>query len=506
MNNIKIDVYSHAMHVRVCTVTQRKAMSDYAQQHIHRVKNWNRYKKRFDEEVGKIYMGANPHRTVFYLLATDLPSLLNYLEFSGISKQSVNIVRHLPGQGVPIQASMKEGYLPRKHQTAAVEFLSDVEAYIRCLQCRPGWGKTFAALWAVTQIRKQRCAFIMKSQHIKTWVKALDSYMGVKPSDIYVIKGSKALYNLMLMAEMEEPLPAFILFSNDTIRNMINEYEMGESVLESHPHEMMEKLGVGTLVYDECHERIHSIFRICSHLHVAQAIFLSATLSSKDAMVKRQYDRLFPKEQMYKTEKNTHIEVYPYFHATQDPKKIKWKGHMGYSHDLYEKSLVKDKEMLSRYLTMVTELIETTYVREYEPGKKMLVFCYRTDFVEMVADHLKKVMPDRTVQAYTSKTDEELLYCNDVVVSTPGSASTGVDIPGLSHAYLLVACGSSIMYEQGSGRLRPMDKEQYPDTHPKFYYLVNTDIRPHLNYHEEHQIDSINACKCFRKIISTHVI
>lgn len=506
LNKLKIDVYSHAMHVHTVTLDQKRALSDYARQHIAREKNYNRWTRRMEEKPGKVYMGANVNRTEMYLLATDLPMLLDHLKFFGISENNIEVEHYDTVPGQDIMSGVRDGFMPKPEQVPAVDFLTNKDARIRCLQCRPGWGKTFTAIWAATAIRGKRAAFTMKSQHIKTWVKALKDFLGISEHDMYIIKGSKALHDLLAMAEADESLPEFILFSNDTMRNMINEYEMGESTLPCRPLEMMEMLGVGTFIYDECHERIHSIVKIVSHLHVDQAIFLSATLSSKDAMVRRQYDRLFPKEHMFKTEKNKHIEIYPVLHSTKKPKDLKWKGHMGYSHDLYEKSLMKNKTMLKEYLAMVTELIETTYVREYEPGKKMLVFCYRTDFVELVAEHLKKIIPERTVQAYTSKTEEQLLYCNDVVVSTPGSASTGVDIPGLTHAYLLVACGSSIMYEQSSGRLRKLDASVYPDTHPKFYYFVNTDIQPHMNYHNEHRMDSINACRSFNEIKTTWII
>ncbi|MNL20999.1 hypothetical protein D3C87_1422720 [compost metagenome] len=76
--------------------------------------------------------------------------------------------------------------------------------------------------------------------------------------------------------------------------------------------------------------------------------------------------------------------------------------------------------------------------------------------------------------------DYKKLVTYDIIVSTPKSCGTGVDIPNLRETFLCVATGSEKDAVQIMGRTRPL--KGWPEHTPRLNVLVCNNIPQHLRY------------------------
>jgi superfamily II DNA or RNA helicase len=97
--------------------------------------------------------------------------------------------------------------------------------------------------------------------------------------------------------------------------------------------------------------------------------------------------------------------------------------------------------------------------------------------VEIVADHIRKLFPNKkvgTIHSQNNKADNVKAKAEaDIMISTVSSAGTGFDAPGLAKLVMISPLRSWILTDQTSGRLRrrPDGKDTY------MYDLVDADIK-----------------------------
>jgi hypothetical protein len=73
------------------------------------------------------------------------------------------------------------------------------------------------------------------------------------------------------------------------------------------------------------------------------------------------------------------------------------------------------------------------------------------------ANLLRGIYPDLTINTYVEEDDYESIMESDITVSTPLSASTGIDIPNLITVIQTISMGSLQSNRQSMGRLRKID-------------------------------------------------
>ena len=99
-----------------------------------------------------------------------------------------------------------------------------------------------------------------------------------------------------------------------------------------------------------------------------------------------------------------------------------------------------------------------------------------------IVEHLQSQYPSLKIGKYTEEESYEVLDELDIIVSTPISAGTAVDISDLQVCLNLVALGSSQANLQMIGRLREL---RGVDINPLFIYVYCTDIEKHVEYHQK---------------------
>lgn len=397
-------------------------------------------------------------------------------------------------QPVQVVLTIQPGWTPREHQPPVIEYLArSGEPIQRLVELQTGQGKSYCAMSAMTQVA-ERTVIIVRPMYIEKWLQDLKRTYVLEKGDLIVAQGSTHLQALLAMAEEGELVAKVILISNKTIQNWIKQYEaMKDEILllgwTCRPDQLCEKLRAGVRVIDEVHQDFHLNFKLDMYTHVCHSMSLSATLISDDSYLEQMYEVAYPKANRYKgPEYKRYVEAWGVMYRLKDPNRVKTRqrGSSMYSHHAFEDSIISDKKpggMLENYLKMITQLVKTGHFRKaWVPGYRCLVFCAGIEMCTIVANHLQKIFPDQRVTRYVEEDPFENLD-GDIVVSTPLSAGTAVDIDKLTTAILTQAMKSSPSNLQGFGRLRDPREKGY-DITPQFYYLTCLDVPKHMEYHQ----------------------
>lgn len=352
-----------------------------------------------------------------------------------------------------------------------------------------------------------RAGLVMTSNYIEIWLKSIGWVLGLKKGDFCVIRGSASLKTIVELSQAGENKYKLIFFSISTLRNFLKDHiSTGYTINGVTPRQLFETLGIGVRIIDEAHENPHALALQNIHTHVAKTIYLSATLVSDDAFINKQYDKMFPMADRYKLGRNNkHAEVYPTYYTLANPDKAKYTGNKGYSHVTYEQWMMKTPDVFGGYYELIKMLLDETFIKIRKPGQKALVFCSTTEFCEKIAKRLAKEYNPQglTVSDYVGYHDTNVLYENDIVVSTPTSAGTGKDIPGLLVCISSTAIGSQQKNLQMLGRLREL--KDFPEDSPKYIYLVCRSIQKHMEYHLR-KLDYFKERSKFIKDYETHFV
>jgi hypothetical protein len=503
----RIDVYSHGFIVRWDNIKEQDLVYRYIDL------NLTNYNFRWDgdtntqlkEKVGQ-YAYFRPDLKQAALLKSELEKFKEYLEYSGvgINRYETKDYSKYISRGQKVNGVMNPMYKPRnEEQKNAVEFLSE-DSDIRVVHAATGFGKTFCGYWTAVKTGV-RTLFSMEPTHISTWIKDAKSYSDVTDEDIRIVSGSKDLIQLIVDGMNGDLTEKFIFLSSATWRNWLNADAEEMERYPITPVELMPTIGVGLVIRDEAHESLEALVNQTVFTHTAKVIYLSATLVNDSKYINGIYAKIFPKNKMWESQPNTHIDITTIFYRTcmQLMQKLRIRTPMGYSHVLYETSILKRKKAAAEYLGMFAEVIEGSFVKNNLKGTKCLVLCATVKMCEQAAIVAKEKFPQFTIGVFVGGKSTDELYERDIVFSTPKGAGTGKDIPNLAVIWNTVAIGSTTLQRQILGRGRPI--KLYPDVSPRYYMLFNRAIPQHLDYERKRETDSVGRCKSYRSV-STNIV
>lgn len=344
---------------------------------------------------------------------------------------------------------------------------------------------TKLTLAALAQIG-QRTMLVIKGMYVDKWIEDVKESFGLKPGELMVVRGGKNLKALIDLAIEGELDCKFIICTNKTIYNYLKSFEKFKDQDMGYgcrPEDLYSTLGVGVRVIDEAHQEFHTNFRQDLYSHVPKTINLSATLESDDAFMNSMYEIAYPRDLRFRgAAYDKYIAVKALMYGARDIRAIRYMGkRRNYSHVVFEQSIMKRKGLLAKYVDMLLEIIQVSFIRKREPGQKMLVFCSTIEFCTKLTEEIQRQHPTLKVSRYVSDDDYEDLLTSDISVSTIKSAGTAVDIENLRVTLMTDALNSRQANEQALGRTRRL--KQWPDVTPEFIYLVCTDIQQHIRYH-----------------------
>lgn len=352
---------------------------------------------------------------------------------------------------------------------------------------------TACALAAVSKMG-YKCAIVLKGGFIERWLPELygpGSMLGLEFSEVMVVRGLaqlKALIYLALAGSISH-IKVYVI-SIKTLDEFYAHYDLfdGDMSLMGGimPWELWELLGVGVKVNDEVHMLFHQNYRQDLYGHVLTNIYLSATMIPSSHAIELAYNTMFPPEaRIYPGEYDKYIVVKALFYGISfsNMNKIRYtrRGSKDYSHTEFEKSILKNKDVRKKYIDGITNLIDTIYIKNRQPGQRMIVFCATVDMCSVLVKHLKEVYPNVDTRRFTNVDPYTNVEEAELIVTTIGSLGTAHDVSDLRYVLMTTALGKEDTNVQVLGRLRKL--KNWPDVDPEFYYLVCRDIAKQVRYH-----------------------
>lgn len=351
---------------------------------------------------------------------------------------------------------------------------------------------TFIAL-ATVAATEQRFVLATKGGFVTRWLRDCcgeDSVLGLIHEDVIVVKGSEALKVIIELALSNQLEFKGLLISTNTLNNYYKHYFDNDGDMTEygglHPVALWQLLSVGTLITDEFHMLIHMNYIREMYNHVPKTIALSGTMIPDGPFMKLIHDTLFPKECIApEPEYTKYIAAKALIYGTHpDTKEIKCFRNAKYSHTMYEESIINKAKVLKRYTDMILQMAINIYDKpgRHDPGEKMIVYVSTQDLATRLTDIFKAHFGDKyIINRFVSLDPYSNVEDSDIIISTPGSLGTAHDVYKLRYTLLTTALGKEDTNIQLLFRLR---KPTYnPEVTPEMYYLVNRDVRKHMDYH-----------------------
>lgn len=489
MIEMYVDVRSHHFRVYNFTDRARRALSKYSWTFVH----WSleRRGRSYVKTPVKTFAASNHARSEYRFHINALKDFIRFMANEHFGENQIDFSRIENHPIAHVEIPIKKGWVPRGDQPAAIDFvMGDTHGNSRVVLLDPGKGKSFLTMYATSQL-KQRFVLVTKAGYLEKWLLDIYKTYDIPKEEAVIIAGSKSLMRIISMAKSQEPLPKVLLFSNKTLLYYIKMYEqMGAEILkigyDATPDELFGLMGGGYRHIDELHQEFHFNFKLDLYTHTSRVLGLSGTFISDDAHITRMHDLAYPIRDRFQG--STYI---PYirtvavlynFKSMQGIRYMNAAG-KGYSHIVFEQTLIRQKERLQNYMAMIYDHVVDYFVnnKERKKGDRFIVFCATIEMCTLLTGYISLRL--------RSKDIEVLRYCEDDPythlmepegrVSTLQSAGTAVDIPQLTHVFLSTAVDSSPSNIQGHGRLRELSDGR----HPTFVYFSCADIEQHMKYH-----------------------
>lgn len=345
---------------------------------------------------------------------------------------------------------------------------------------------TFTALYTIGQIN-HRLGIVILPTYIEKWVSDIATIHDAKQTDVMVVQGSKALAAVIEMAKTDSLENNYYIFSSRTMQEYINQYEEDPQLcIDMYgcaPIELFPLLGIGVMLVDETHQHYHAIFKILIYTNVKFQIGLSATLMSDDNLVARMHKVVYPNKCVYSGgELDRYTDVYAVSYTIPETyiRHIKTKnyGSNNYSHTAFEQSIIRNNDLLKRYIRMIKANVDDYYIDDYQDRDKIIVFVSTVALATRLSDAFRSFYPEFKIRRYCEEDSYEDMLGGDIIVSTPISAGTALDIPRLRVAINTVSISSAPTNIQILGRLRKL-----ADRDVKYVYIYAQNINKQREYH-----------------------
>ena len=411
-----------------------------------------------------------------------LKPLLEYLNSNGIADKDIKIVHHSFPTYKEYSIKTNPKYIPRPYQKEYIDKIVSWDGNNLLIDLQTGMGKTFIAMASVSRMKK-RFSIVVLPRYIDKWIEDITTLTNIKEHEILVLKGTKSIINMLLMPKKDILKYKAVILSLKSITIFIKDYLTGEIYTdkELNPERIFDKLATEIVISDEVHQEFHNVYKLMLFSNIRLFIGLTATLYSKDKRLEKMYHLLFPDKNRISNivPYNRYITVFSVRYRFNNKKNIRFKTTFGYSHAIFESSILKHSLIKFNYFNMLRLFLEKTYIKRREDGDKALVFMGTIDMCKAFIDYLKGINTFKKlkINKYTEEDDYEVISDSDIIVSTLGSSGTGIDIKGLIVVLQTILIDSIQSNLQSLGRLRKIEGKEV-----MFIYFYSSDIPQHVIY------------------------
>lgn len=450
--------------------------------------NTPRGKQKNDSKELIIFASGTRNRTEFRFHINTLEKFHSLLQNRQISDNLFKVVEKPHLIQPEIGLKVKEGWKLREDQLPVNEYIIKPDGPpSRFVGMQTGDGKTFVTLRSITK----RTVIIVRPMFMDKWVGDVHNILDLDVSQhVVAIRGMEDIKALLELATIPGGMDDIkvIIFSNKTMQLWFKQYvEFGKEILEQGfkclPEDFYDHCGIGCRVIDEVHMDFHLNFLIDLYSNVEKSISLSATLLHGDSFIEDMQKIAYPMNARYK---NIALKRYAisygvtYYMRFGRKYKTTEFNQTTYSHNAFEKSIMKNPEFLESYMQMIKDLIDKGYIAYRKPGQRAIVFASSIAMCTALTNYLKESYPDLDVRRYV----EDDPYTNylepDIRVTTIQSGGTAHDVKNLIAGFLTVGLQSLQTNIQVLGRLRLIEGVDV-----RFYFFSCLDIPKHIAYHRQ---------------------
>jgi superfamily II DNA or RNA helicase len=322
-----------------------------------------------------------------------------------------------------------------------------------CLESATDSGKTYCTVAALTFMKTKSIIIThidkIKQQWYNTFLKMTD----IDEKFICNINGSNIINKLV---EKDDWKFKVYLVNHQTIQSYAKKHGW-ESITE-----LFKKLKVGVKIYDEAHLEFENIIKTDLFTNTKKTIYLTATFERSNYKENKLFNLCFKNIAKYglgiKKEKRKHTVYIGLLFDTKPNLDIQASmiGIHGFDKNKYIDYEIKQQ----KFFDVLSYIID--YFKDKEG--KTFILSSKIDSANIIYEYLKNIYEDKSITIYHSKvTDEEKLKIDssDIISTTPKSAGTGIDIPGLRFEIMTEPYSSHVTANQISGRLREYGPEEY---------------------------------------------
>lgn len=438
--------------------------------------------------AGTVYCAADAARTNIYLHINLFEEFKNVITAQGVQVTEYDIVYHRVKKGQKVDIKFIAPFKLTELQERCLNFIREPPR-IRVAPLQTGKGKTATALYYMCEYG-ERTLITMNAKYIPRWVQDLQgdsAKVDLIDGDLLVVKGMEQLKKYLLLAKDDELQFKVMLISNTTLDNFHKDYLANPKPWKKyglkHISDFYTIFKFGLRIRDEAHEHLHFNFKFDLFTHVGKTLDLSATLLYDDAGSERMSRVVYPIEDRFDQGKwDTYIEVLSVEYSLKPTTKLKWtQGFNGpYNHNQFEMSILKNNVYTDAYLGIIRAMVQELFTDVRTEEEKALVYCSTKEMCSKVSAYLQDRFPHLTVNRYIGEDEYDNLLSAELVVTTPKSAGTGVDIPKLATILNTVNISSTQANIQLAGRLRFDEKIT-----TRYYYMTCINIPHHVKYDKE---------------------
>lgn len=462
---------------------------------------WNKVIKRFIRKKNKEYFVYDVRTNEFRFPIKTIKYFMYSLSINGFSKEDIeiNIIKNYLSTDIEIDINPK--YILRDYQEKYVEIITNGTEPIYLIDSPTGSGKGLVSS-AIMSKMKKRILILVLPKYVDKWILDIKEYTNVTDDDIYVVQGSKSLIELMLLENIPYKV---VIISLRTFSNYLTEYETPgiDFNYPIKPYEFMLHIKSNIIFNDETHQHFHSLSHAMLYLDAEHMICATATFDSNENTIKKLYNTIIPAECRISnlTKHEPHIIGISVRYEIRLNHRIKYKRKKGYSHILYEQSIMQNYMLLMYYEEMILSYVEREYVNRRINGDKCLVFFATVDMCTHFSKVLKHKYNDLNIMRYCENDPYENILNGDITCSTVLSSGTAIDIPNLITVIQTISIFSLQSNLQSFGRLRKLK-----DRTTKFIWFWTHDIINQRKLHQERYNLLQNSMKDYREEVYPKIL
>ena len=337
-----------------------------------------------------------------------------------------------------------------------------------------------------------RTALIMRPTYKDKWIfDCCDDPTGLKveKEHVLVCQGVQSIYDAYEMGqngELDAKDIRIIIIPTVTLQLFLKEYMNTAATNAVNLDDFYDTLGVGLVGYDEVHEHFLLVYLSGIMLNPPKTVEMSATLEpgASKVFIRERYKERFPIINRLSIPYIPVVDVRGLYYTIEDKKLAWWATKMSpYNHKVFEGKLMREGYHVS-YCEMWYNLMERTFLENYEPGQKIIILFATVDMCEFYTNYVREKLSthprfcDLMVSKYNGGDSYDDFIMAEIGVSTPNKAGTAIDKPGTVHMYVTTPIDDQQLNEQIAGRPRPV----IWDMNPKVWFGHCMNIPKHGAY------------------------